>query len=617
MARDFSEAGVRQMRRSPPTELLQKPTVSDSPSFLALLSFSSIHGRPVRSTALLGLLALWLVSCECSEDKPYTPFEVATELPSPARSPKELSPEPAAPQTPKLEVLRLPPQTQVWQTSEQRLDAPPGFILDQVLRLHSAGAPRPALFAWCQAKDPQKSPVLFAARGAQDQLEPLVATPSFLPLGADCETKVDFESSGQESLVIRLRSACTTPRMPGTPHGATLIVDLKEGRTFGVRHLDPAPGEKLELRVDAADADGDGRDDRTLKFSIAGPEGQRADLDFTWLMRPAGPSRRSDTPTQAFVERAQRLMIAGVRKKERGTVRAEVDALRRAFGAVCAESKTAKISLLDGTGLPCPGLDKAFPLLTKATVSAHLGLGEKDRALGEVLRADWFPPGQALSPEVARGLLGEVARAEPTLARTLSPRVAGDGWLSFDQAGRLFWHDATGDRLLDPPAPLEEESSNEPPAFRLPDPRIGPAGTRVNGILPSCDRSEVQVALSEGGGRPPRLLPIRLLAPRPGGCAHFGGPPLEARVLGWDSGLPRFIVVGEVLNLGPPDAPPQSPVAFHTPLGLAITRGRGHLQFWSTEQTSVEHNCALDSRVRRAACAHQGVVRLYELKGEP
>lgn len=130
-------------------------------------------------------------------------------------------------------------------------------------------------------------------------------------------------------------------------------------------------------------------------------------------------------------------------------------------------------------------------------------------------------------------------------------------------------------------------------------------------VLPSCDRSEVQVVLGAAGENPaPRPLP--LLAPRPAACDQFGRAPLAGRVIQFRGTTADLLIEGEPITESGEAVTPRRPLAWHTALGLAVLV-QNELTLHSTERHHLEHNCAVDDERTLAACLHDQSVSIYAL----
>lgn len=557
-----------------------------------------------------------IVGCTCNDDHPYTPFEVASTLGSGGTSTDSAAPvAEAKPSSNVIMAVAARGQTE-WRVFNRSVKAPPGLGFERGFLFEAEGAP---LF-WLTPLEAPAEP----GRAGLFEWQPdgglalRFALPDFLPEGPDCATLTAATASGRATLVIQARVTCQTKRLAGTPMGAVTFVDAHSKQpVFGVRFLDSSPGEHLQVSGLADDQDGDGLDDREVTVELRSPQGVTVSAGFRWLSRPAGPSRRTENPAQEFMERADRLTIAALRKKEREAVPAEVDAWRRLFGSLCAESTTGRITLLSGEALRCGSLDRALASFTHSSITAKVALLQHTAALGEFQRSDWFGSGldQRQAPALAKLLLEKIPQGKSEVASTVALDQGADGWLGWDRAGRLWLHDATSETAIWPKDSTHEGEPDEPgavPRVRTPDPRVGPGGRRLSQVLPSCDRSEVQVLLQTPGENAPlKALPI--LAPRPAACDQFGRPPLKGWVVQFRGAEADLLIEGEPLSENGGAFVPRAPLGWHTKLGLAVL-GKNGLSLASTGRAILEHNCAVDEAEKMAACVHERTVTVYRLE---
>lgn len=577
---------------------------------------STLRRRALLPLALVGPLAN---GCLCEEERPYTPFAVATSLPQEEKRPELVgaTPTPAAP-TATSGVL-APANKNSWKVFERELKAPRDTVFAAAAQLaRPDGSAR--IVAWVSAAKSGGEAGLWEFGDDGRAKTKLVGPPAFLPSGSDCTEKATVESSGKRTFVVDLKRTCTSRQLPGSPERALLVVDPEASPVVGLslRIAALSPGEALGLRVDAADQDGDGSDDVLLQVELATGESPAETLPFSWLRRPAGLSRQKDSPARELTTRAGELVVSGQRKADRGLVPARIDTLRRLYGAFCAESQAVKVTLADGTLLPCNISGTVWGRLVVANVHAQLGLGRVSRALGEFERADWYGGEPAEKEQAAAEKLllaklkngaseqaAEMPRTLPALASQpgLAPLRFVDKvlWLDDGQVVTRLWPEA-------PPVPEGEE----PPPSPAPRPRqpAGPGGKRVVAVLPSCDRAEVLVAYSDDAGTAFPASPLPLLAPRPGQCKRLGGAPLPASLLGWTNGEAELVVGSEYFS-GSKTVPPERPVAIPTSLGLAVQSKDG-VELWTDSRLHGGLDCVASSDGALAACASGTTVSVWK-----
>ncbi len=475
--------------------------------------------------ALLGSVAL--LGCTCEEDKPYTPFEVASTLPtsSPSVPPSaSAAPVPSAPeQNPTLRrALKAPKAATTWKTAEQTFEAPAGQVFELGLPLTKADGGS-AFVAWTVRKsqkltDPAAALWIYAG-GAPRQL---TALPGFVPTAPDCTLEADLAQTGPHTVTLDVASRCTSRMVQRMPTRAVLVLapERPEPLLMGFRVADAAPGETLRLTVDSRDADGDGRDDVTLRVTGGSSGFQGTPVPFVWLERAAGRSRESLEPAAELSRLSKRLVTRAKNKKSAVDVAPEANELRRLASSACAESGTPRLWELDGAPLTC-NAQAALATVLEAEIEAALTLGRPLDALGALSRDGWHG---RLSEKDRTRIEGRIReRVRPLNAKVRGSFDAGlpardptvPRWAPvwFDRQKRLWVTDGTSVRLSDPPGspPASVPGGGSAGAGNLAAPpapwslRVADPNGRVwSGAIPSCDRSEVQLTFVARDGR---LLP--------------------------------------------------------------------------------------------------------------
>jgi len=586
------------------------------------------------STVLVAVLGPLTSGCSCEEERPYTPFSVATALPNTDLPPAQKTAKETADEVAeKALVVAAPSALRTWTVFERTLSAPRGGTFALAASLPEPDATAPAsVVSWIQGPSDVHGLWLHGLDGSPQKR--LVESPAFLPTDPDCSEQVALASSGSRGVTVDVTRSCGARQLPGAPNRALLVVQTAAPVPLlhALRVAPTAAGEKLEFEADTADQDGDGASDVNVTFRMLAPGGTLESFGMHWLARPAGTSRQKDTPSRAFVTRASELGIAAQRKAERGRVPAQVEALRRLYAAVCSEGGASRVSQWDGTPLSCGNMDAGLGRLTWAAVQAHIGLSEPGPALGEFERAAWFgaPPAEkerlALEKLTLAKILVETPRRIDDVRVTLGDKPAGvvQSRLAFDAKNRLWalladqttrqlWPEPAPAEPL-PPPPLDGDRSTPAPAPAAPEfpawslEPHGPGDKRVAAVLPSCDRSEVQLAFvsTDGSGVP--SLPLRLLAPRPGKCSRFGGGPLPAQLLGWDGPEVIVSVGGQVWKS---DGKPVTHGVVSTSLGLFVhDEGSGAL--WRNPYFRSGLECTVSEDRKLAACLGSGLATVWE-----
>jgi hypothetical protein len=266
-------------------------------------------------------------------------------------------------------------------------------------------------------------------------------------------------------------------------------------------------------------------------------------------------------------------------------------------------------------------------------VQAHLGEKKFARALGEVERSSWFlaPWNKEKQHHISELLLSKVphqparrlarfqiktkALARPYASPLLFTKD-GQLWaLTEDKTKRLTME---GDPPLTIPATEDEpEKTIEAPVWSMNAQNA--EGTFAQAALPSCDRSEVLLALSTESSPnvPPTLLPLPVLAPRPGKCGAlaFAPAPLEVVPLRWEAGALSFILGGELLSSRTGAKTENILAAWGTSLGVAVHRKEG-LSLLTGASALGLHHCVTNSDGTKVACVGEGSVSVLTAEAE-
>lgn len=558
----------------------------------------------------------------CDEDKPYTPFQVATALPEDESSPKPKEPpRDEEKSTPRWSPsLRAPLGSETWKVFERTLKAPPGTELHVALtRLN--GEPDEVI-AWAlprgAKKKPGSEPGVWVFDEAGKPLRRLLSLPDYLPQGADCQLRADLEGTGSATLTARIFAQCSSRLLPGTPVSGVVVLEpnRSEPELVHLRSQEASPGERLDLVVDSHDHDGDGIDDIKITAELAAPSGAKESLPFVWLSRTAGASRTPDSPGAELKKRSSRLAIAAVRKAERAEAPDSVDALRRLTSAVCAELGRPRLFRGNGDGLSCGNIQPSLEELAQVEIQAFLGQGQLERALGAFERATWF--GKAFDGARKKKLEKLIRDAIPhqeakRAARfSVKPKALAGPYASplhFTSDGQLFAITTETTKRLtmegDPPLVVpatddEPEQRIEPPSWEmlLRDSK----GMALQAALPSCDRSEVLLAFStEKVGETPSPVPLPMLAPRPGTCKAFAPTPLDVIPLFVEGGAISAVVGGERVTTRGTVREPSRAVAWNTSLGVALREG-AKLTLLTGSIAEGLHHCVVDQKSKEIAC---------------
>ncbi len=584
-------------------------------------------------TARAGLVlccVLGLPGCKgCRSDKPYTPFGVTSALPSAEPSAVPLPSASAAPEAPfpiKNSLSAEKSATHV-QIGERGFDSPEGRVFEQLLAADLDADGQDELLAFTLPKagapDDAAPGELYLYR-KQDPPEKILEFPSFLPSGPTCSTTSALTQDSPRTVEVDLRVSCQAQLVARAPTRAVVLLEPLAPRPFlfGVRTADPAPEETLVVDLLSRDADNDGRSDPALRFGVGGGKVEPPiTIQFDWFDRAAGASRDTRQPSRALVAELDGDLIRAQRKKSVQRSLTRVEATRRTLFSACDESHTPRLFDWEGAPLRCELSPDVLDRLAAVEVTARLTQGEGPAAISALMRDGWYLG--AMRPAKRVALLAEIEKKLPPIPVTtlrldvnpkLAPRPRYSPLRFLADGSLLIVTDTGGVATL---AGSAARATSEVPA--LPWPLEVAAGPdRLTGPVYSCDRSEVQLLLTGAGAR---MLPLKMLAPRPGACR--GGKFEEAfpmiPVAADENGF-EVIWGGVLLRSGDqrPRPKPGSPrsedgnsMAFATPLGLAVVGSKSEL--WKVDGWDVAAgtDCVLSNDVKRAACIRAGRVEVY------
>jgi hypothetical protein len=560
----------------------------------------------------------FLVLSACDDDKPYTPFQVASSLPtenSPEAESKE-SPSDASPEKSEVKILKGGGGSATMKAFGRTLKAPDGMGLEVVL--HGLNRESDEVLGWVLPKKrgasvEQAGVWRFDTEG--NPVERIQPFPDFLPNGADCQFIAEFFASGSQTITSQVESHCSSDLLAGTPVKAIAVLDpsRESPEVLHLRQSSAKSGEKVSLSVNSKDRDGDGTDDIEVNVTLTSPSGVEETLPLRWLVRTAGASREPEAPLATISKHSSALLISAVRKAEREKVPGQVDAARRLLTAVCSELGSPILFGPSGEKLTCGAILPVLSRFVEAEVKAYLGANQPGRALGAVERASWFGKGAKRDAGLTRLLEAKipVVPAQRLARFRVTPKTSPLPYstpLTFDELGQLWLlTDDKPKRLTmegDPPliTPATEEQPEkiiQPPKWTIELP--GPNGKTLKAVVPSCERSEVLLAFEENNAPLGAPTPLPLLAPRPGKCAGFAPEPLAATPLSWSGGALLLAVAGETFTSQAMPALPKVPSAWETSLGLAVVVDE-KLSLWTGPETAGLHHCAVDATKGRVAC---------------
>lgn len=574
-----------------------------------------------------------LAACETleGESHPYTPFAVA----SGARKSAALeAPDAGSASQPRIRavprIVQAPARATRWQVVERELEAPEGLMFRMGLVGALEGGSESDVLAWLVGTPGSHQVGEAWFYPAAQEPRRLAQAPSFIPTGPSCRHAAQLTQSGPASVMLDVHARCDSPLLPRAPTRSVSV--LAPRRTLGemvrFRLADPAPGEKLGLRVTSRDRDQDGRDDVELELTLTPPAGAPATARFIWLDRTAGLSRDASEPQASF----RRLAAAAVANpKERDQRYAT---LLRLHSSACAASAVPRLFTQDGSGLDCGDLQKPLEQLTQAAVAAALSDGDVVAALAALQRYRWSQVGATPAGRFEQNELERIwkrvqrRRVVKLVPLKSQPRSMGSvprfSPLSFHADGSLLLQTADGVVRSAPDGRYEYDASEEVDPW--PTVVVSPEGHRLTGVAFPCDRSEVSLTRTDPAGSPLEPIATNLMAPRPGSCAlgrSFRAPAVTP--LAWGRGGPSAYVglarVGPAIAAPAPLGSATSPNGRFTILGTEwglLVVGSREPELWAFDDDRLarhlEH-CVISNNAQAAACVLAG--RAYVVLPDP
>ena len=628
--------GSRHFWRSnvPRTKLVEVP----SPILRALLGAAS-------------LLALTPGCDGCGTQKPYTPFGVASALPTP---PAPSAGEGSIPAESALadagvsgfavrKAELVPGAPGAWQGPGLSLNAPEGRRFALVLPADFDGDGQPDAMAWlvpgAEAENASPGELWFFPGSAAARK--LADLPSFVPSSADCTLVTSLNQTGERSATLDAAATCTTQFIARTATRALLVVapNVERPVLLLLRASLPAPEESFELSVDSTDQDHDGRDDVRLTMSLRGAStGEPASAEMIWLDRAAGASRSANEPATSLFRLASKLAARARLKRGASSVIERVGATRRLLSSLCAEGGVPRLFDEDGVPFRCGNLSRVVDSLAATEAQAALTEGDVLTAFSVLNRDGWYF-GKSSSPQrkaIERDLRKAVGKFElgtPLIAHAQPavPKLPHYSPLWFESDGALLIRGATVTTRISADRTSEEAVSAEAGVPSWPLDLALESGERVLGGVHACDRSEL--LLTESDAQHPILPPIptRLLAARPASCTGRGaGPSVSIAPIRFDeNGLEALINGARVLTssngkklelglprMGTPLSPDGRWLVAPSSLGLLLIGDRNEV--WQLGKGD-EHadasrfsDCVVANDARAVACIDGGRAVLFE-----
>jgi hypothetical protein len=619
---------------------------------LELRSFSCRARTGFVALAALGLAA---TGCRCNDDQAYSPFGVASQMPSPSDSAQAPLPAPSASTGfAEKKDLIAPPNARTWKIGELEASLPKGRVFERALAVDFDADGKQDAVAWTIPASKGPAPgasggelVYFPAGGEPRILQ---STPGFIPSGPGCKTDVELRQTGPHTMVLDAGASCVgTARAARAPMRGVMVLAPAAPRPVlaGLRAADPAPGETLDLGADTSDRDGDGRDDVLIRVGIGKQGSGTASAAFIWLDRAAGPARDPGEPRRSFETLASTLLARAKGKRTRTDVPSAVANVRRLYFGLCGESETARVFDWEGEPLHCGALGATFERLVEAEVEARLGMGDALAAFGALTRGDWYKG--SLSPTVRQKLAQKITKAvtvvdvgdAPAVRAEVAPRSGPrqsplsfepDGSLLIQSAGTLVRLSADGrTETVEPPAPAGGAGGPAAAMVQVwPLEARSSGGVRWTGVTLSCDRNEVALNFVDAAGKVLDTRSTDLLAPRPGACAgRAAGAFVPMAPVSWNGNDLVAIVGGSLVGARPDfDAPKSlsargmalSPdghwMVVGASLGLVVTGKTTELwhvdaALGSADAVRELGDCVVANDARAAACVQGRKVRFF------
>ena len=584
--------------------------------------------------ALLGVV-LTLPGCRCDDDRPYTPFQVASSLPAsgdpPPATAASAQPEQAVPTglDQSALVLRtggLPPH---WEAFGRKLDAPKGTGFAGGVELPGVDGQPSRVLAWALPKKEGRlaDGGLFAIDERGKPIRRVAPLPDFLPSGPDCTLALGSLAATLVGIATTVRAECSGRLLPGTATGAFVLASRQEPERppFVLRLVEGPASEPLGIEVEGARAVDGALIELTVHLDLTAPSGAHARLPFRFVGKAGGLSRIADSPSAELDASVKELAALVPRKKEREAALQRIDATRRWVLSLCQEAGAPRLLDEGGRPLSCGPVKASLDRLTEAAIEAYLYRDEQWKAAGEFARADDYlgaVPAKTKERWAARmAEKGTVVQAavvgEFPLRLGLDVAYPYASPLRYGKDGRLYGLSADGtvrelaeraaDAAPEAPPPLGEsppgDIPSDPPSAWPLRPQSSD-GRLLAALVPSCDRAEIQMTFSGEGGAASPATALPLLAPRP--CRGLMGKPLPVEPIAWEGPALLAISAGEpTLSQGVLRAPEQA-LVWGSSLGLEVWSKAGYAS-WRGPTLSNLHHCVAGpasstESPRRVAC---------------
>lgn len=554
---------------------------------------------------------------------------------------------PERPAAETLESTKVEPPSGRLQVGTRQVELPKGWLAERELQLPSAieGQSQALVWAVPASVDANWNGPLGALHWLAPTGESKVVLdlPPFIPTGAGCTTEIRLAQLSPAMALLDVHGRCERSLPQRTPNRAVVLLGVKPAPAFllGLRVAEPAADETLGVSATSADRDGDGRDDPSVRFDFEVVSTHvRASAAVGWLDRAAGLSM-DEGFLSAELEPTFKSWEQGLKKRgELSQVSAQTAALRRLLGSLCQQSTVPRVFDWHGEPLRCPSIQLLATKLARLEISAALNQGDVLEAAHALRSATTWLGGLAKSEadtltrritkavktvqsETVPNELRAVPRSAEDAVRYSPLRFAPDGSLLVQtESNRLMRLDLQGTAT-----DVESDAGASPWPLSV----TAADGRRWFKVVPSCDRSELALALYAADGSLLPLMPTRLLSPRPGVCRNPTTWPFAVSPIGWQGDSPTALIdsacwSGSILTpcpavakLGPvvpgsPRSPDGSRLVAATPFG-PIVLGGTKPELWPPPAPIAGKplsDCAVANEARALACiGEQNAVLLF------
>jgi hypothetical protein len=623
----------------------RRPLRSDSGAPSARCVKEMARNRSVRPFWLLFVAGCAASACDgCEQDRPYTPFGVASSIaPTPTAASASASASASAQagsqavQFVPRAAREAPARTTRWSLDGVSLVAPQGrrIALALVADFDETQGPDAVLWTVPVGQSTVVSEGELWAHLAGRPPRRLLSTPGFVPTGAKCKARASLSLTGPRSVTVDLEADCGKVLIARSPVRSVSVLAPAAPRPVLVqtRVSAPAPGEKLTIGVDSTDRDQDGNDDVELQVRVqAHGTARPASARLLWLDRPAGTSRQPHEPVASLARAAGLEQVRAKGKNTSRTVPDGVGNLRRLIASLCAEGGTPRLLDAEGAPLRCGKLDRVVDRLATAEVRAALKQQQVAEAAAVLARDGWYfgrisrNRREQLEREITEACVPVEPASVVTLAAQPVPRAAEPRWspLQFEQPeASLLVRTAQGLIRAAPDGSSENLVEEEAGTAAWPLAVTAPDGRVWTGVSQACNRSELLLTFSPQAAP----APAHILAARPGACT---GRPIPSTPpptpLGFKSGKLMAIVGGSAVGPGtdraallsrPPRAgSPRSAdgklLVLSTPLGLLVASD-GEPELWRGPELKPWHalgDCVVAPGSRALGCVKSNRVLL-------